>query len=89
MIWRTVCLVRYAHRLKICLGLCVMEHSLCLLILLILWICVILWVIFAVVFSTGSDLTSFQIYDDTPDWFLERVNKRLDKLLGHTNAALS
>ena len=63
-----------------------MEHSFC---LLILWIAVILWVILAVVFTKGHDITSFQIYDDTPDWFLERVNKRLDKLLGHTNASLS
>lgn len=62
------------------------EHSLC---LLILWIGVILWIILAVVFTKGSDMTSFQIHDDTPNWFLERVNKRLDKLLGHTNAALS
>lgn len=37
----------------------------------------------------GKQMTSFQIYDDTPDWFLERVNKRLDKILGHNNAALS
>lgn len=37
----------------------------------------------------GKQMTSFQIHDDTPDWFLERVNKRLDKLLGHTNASLS
>ena len=64
----------------------VMEHSLG---LLILWILVILWVILAVVFTKGSDMTSFQIYDDTPDWFLERINKRLDEILGHKNAALS
>ena len=63
-----------------------MERSLC---LLILWIGVILWVIFAVVFTKDPDLTTFQIHDDTPDWFLRRVNKRLDKILGHTNASLS
>ncbi len=30
----------------------------------------------------GKQMTSFQIHDATPDWFLERVNKRLDKILG-------
>lgn len=30
----------------------------------------------------GKQMTSFQIHDDMPDWFLERVNKRLDKILG-------
>lgn len=37
----------------------------------------------------GRQMTSFQIHDDCPDWFLKRVNKQLDKLLGHTNATLS
>lgn len=41
------------------------------------------------IFGTNTTITTFQIHDDTPDWFLEYVNKRLDKLLGDTNASLS
>lgn len=38
----------------------------------------------------SSPKSSFQIHDDCPEWFLERVNAKLDKMFkGHRNATLS
>ena len=28
----------------------------------------------------GKQMSSFQIHDDCPDWFIEHVNRRLDKI---------
>lgn len=28
----------------------------------------------------GKQMSSFQIHDDCPDWFIERVNKELDRV---------
>lgn len=28
----------------------------------------------------GKQMTSFQIHDDCPDWFIERVNAKLDRM---------
>ena len=38
----------------------------------------------------GKQMTSFQIHDDCPDWFIERVNAKLDKIFKERrNATLS
>lgn len=38
----------------------------------------------------GKQMTSFQIHDDCPDWFMERINRELDKIFGRQdNAKLS
>ena len=38
----------------------------------------------------GKQMTSFQIHDDCPDWFIERVNAKLDKIFKrYDDAALS
>lgn len=38
----------------------------------------------------GKSISSFQIHDDCPEWFLKRVNAKLDKMFeGRSDAALS
>ena len=32
-------------------------------------------------FFSGSQMSDFQIHDDCPDWFIERMNAKLDKIL--------
>ena len=50
-----------------------------LMLVLVFWAGIAIWIDMK---TGGYERTSFWIHDDTPDWFMERVNRHLDKVLG-------